>query len=200
MANRDNPFPRGALSCLLALLPAVLVALPAVARQRAPDSAEGAALPRDGQHDFDFEIGVWKTRLKRLVHPLSGSDEWVAYEGTTTVRKVWGGRANLVELVADGPGGHFEGLNLRLYNPRSRQWSLNFASAAGGVLGQPTIGEFRHGRGEFLDQEDFNGRAILVRFLVIPVDADTIRFEQAFSDDGGQTWEVNWLATDTRVD
>ena len=175
-----------------------LLALPACAR---PAQAK-AATPRDGQHDFDFEIGTWHTRLKRLVHPLSGSNTWVEYEGVTTVRKVWNGRANLVELTAGGPAGHFEGLNLRLYNPQSRQWSLNFANSANsanGMLGQPTIGRFVDGRGEFYDQEDFDGRAIFVRFVITPVDPDTVRFEQAFSDDGGKTWEVNWMATDTRV-
>jgi hypothetical protein len=131
---------------------------------------------------------------------LSGSNQWTEYEGATTVRKVWNGRANLVELVADGPAGHFEGLNLRLYDPQSRQWSLNFANAGSGTLGQPTIGEFRNGRGEFHDQETFNGRAILVRFVVLPIDANTVRFEQAFSDDGGRTWETNWIATDTRIE
>jgi hypothetical protein len=152
---------------------------------------------RDGQHDFDFEIGTWKTHLKRLLHPLTGSTTWVEYEGISVVRKIWDGRANLVELVADGPGGHFEGLNLRLYNPEAHQWSLNFASS-GGTLSQPTIGEFKNGRGEFFDQEPLNGRAILVRFVVSDITPTSCRFEQAFSDDGGKTWEVNWIATDTR--
>jgi hypothetical protein len=164
----------------------------------APALAQSAA-PRDGQHDFDFEIGTWKTQLKRLLHPLSGSNEWAEYTGTTTVRKVWDGRANLVELTAEGPAGHFEGLNLRLYNPESHQWSLNFASSRGGTLTPPTIGAFVDGRGEFYDQETYDGRAVFVRFLIIPVDADTIRFEQSFSDDGGKTWELNWVATDTRL-
>jgi hypothetical protein len=154
---------------------------------------------RDGQHDFDFEIGTWKTHLRRLLHPLTGSSTWVEYEGTTVVRKVWEGRANLVELEADGPGGHFEGLNLRLYNPQAHQWSLNFASSNGGSLSQPTIGEFRNGRGEFFDQEPLNGRAILVRFVVSDITPNSCRFEQAFSEDGGKTWEVNWIATDTLV-
>jgi hypothetical protein len=175
-----------------------LPAAPACA-QAAKAAETGAATPRDGRHDFDFEIGTWRTHLKRLAHPLSESSEWLEYEGVTTVRKVWNGRANLVELTADGPDGHFEGLNLRLYNPRSRQWSLNFANSSDGTLGQPTIGGFIDGRGEFYDQEDFNGRAIFVRFVITPLDADTIRFEQAFSDDGGKTWEINWVATDTRV-
>lgn len=161
---------------------------------------ESPAAPghRDGQHDFDWEIGSWKTQLKRRLHPLTGSDEWVAYEGTTVVRKVWQGRANLVELDVRGPAGHIEALSLRLYNPDARQWSLNFSSSAGGTMGTPTIGEFRNGRGEFYDQESFNGRTILVRFIISDVTPDSAHFEQAFSDDGGHTWEVNWIATDTR--
>jgi hypothetical protein len=177
-------------------------AVPAIAQSEStlsPTDVQQATKERDGQHDFDFEIGTWKTHLRRLLHPLTGSTSWVEYEGTTVVRKVWNGRANLVELVADGPAGHFEGLNLRLYNPQSRQWSLNFASSGGGTLSQPTIGEFRNGRGEFYDQEPLNGRAILVRFVISDITPNSCRFEQSFSDDGGKTWEVNWVATDTRV-
>lgn len=154
---------------------------------------------RDGQHDFDFEIGTWKTHLRRLMHPLAGSTTWVEYEGSSVVRSVWNGRANLVELEVDGPSGHLEGLSLRLYNPQSRQWSLNFANSATGVMSQPTVGEFTNGRGEFFDQEPFNGRMILVRNVFLDITPDSYRFEQAFSDDGGKTWEVNWVATDTRL-
>jgi hypothetical protein len=160
--------------------------------------ADGASPSlRDGRHDFDFEIGVWNTHLKRRLHPLTGSDSWSEYEGTSTVRKVWNGISNLLELEVDGPQGHIEALSLRLYNPESHQWSLNFANSAGGSLGTPTVGEFRNGRGEFYDQETFNGRAILVRFVISDITAMSCHFEQAFSDDGGQTWEVNWIATDT---
>jgi len=155
---------------------------------------------RDGQHDFDFEIGTWKTYLWRLVDPLTGSTKWVQYEGTSVVRKIWNGRANLVELKVDGPPGHIEGLNLRLYNPQSRQWSLNFANSRGGTLSPPTIGEFKNGRGEFFSQETLNERPILVRFVVSDITPDSCRFEQAFSDDGGKTWEVNWIAIDTRLE
>jgi len=154
---------------------------------------------RDGQHDFDFEIGTWKTHLSRLQHPLTGSKTWVEYEGTTVVRSVSNGRANLAELVADGPAGHFEGISLRLYNPHSRQWSLNFSNIGAGTLSQPTIGEFKNGRGEFFDQETLDGRAIYVRFVISDIRPESCRFEQAFSADGGKTWEVNWVATDTRV-
>jgi hypothetical protein len=160
--------------------------------------AAAALVAHDGSHDFDWEIGTWKTHLQRLQKPLSGSKTWIEMDGTTVVRKVWNGRANLVELEVDGGGRHLEALSLRLYNPESHQWSLNFANANSGTLGTPTIGEFKNGRGEFYDQETFNGRAILVRFVIQPESRNRCRFEQAFSDDGGKTWEVNWIAIDTR--
>ena len=165
----------------------------------AQQQADTSKTKRDGSHDFDFEIGTWKTSLKRLQHPLTGNSSWVEYNGTTKVSKIWNGRANLVELDVSGPSGHIEALSLRLYNPESRQWSLNFSNSRGGTMAQPTIGEFKNGRGEFFDQETFNGRAILVRFVISDITADSCHFEQAFSDDGGKTWEINWVATDTRI-
>ena len=187
---------------LLCSLVVVLQPFRGLAQQNsnaAKTSVQHTPEERDGQHDFDFEIGTWKTHLSRRLHPLSGSNTWVEYDGTTVVCNVWNGRANLLELTADGPAGHFEGLNLRLYNPQSHQWSLNFANSNGGTLSQPTIGDFRNGRGEFCDQETLNGRTILVRFVISDITPNSCHFEQAFSDDGGQTWEVNWIATDTRV-
>jgi len=164
--------------------------------QKMPDTPSAG---NSGQHDFDFEIGTWKTHLRRLQKPLTGSTTWVEYDGITVVRKVWNGKANLVELVADGPAGHFEGLSLRLYDPETRQWSLNFANVNGGGMALPTIGEFKNGRGEFYNQETLNGRAIFVRFIISDITSNSVRFEQSFSDDGGKTWEVNWIAVDTKV-
>jgi hypothetical protein len=168
-----------------------------VAVQSLPGYAQEGT-KRDGQRDFDFEIGTWKTHLKRLVRPLSGSTTWVEYEGTTVVSKVWNGRANLVELDVSGPAGRIEALSLRLYNPETRQWSLNFANSASGTLSTPTVGGFKGGRGEFFNEETFNGKTILVRFVISGITPKSCRFEQAFSADGGKTWEVNWIATDTR--
>lgn len=185
--------------CSLVIL---LQPLQGLARQASDAASTGprpTAAIHDGQHDFDFEIGTWKSHLSRRLHPLTGSTTWVQYEGTSVVRKVWNGRANLVELEVDGPAGHFAGLSLRLYNPQSHQWSLNYANANGGTLSQPAIGEFKDGRGEFLDQEPLNGRAILVRFVISDITPTSCHFEQSFSDDGGKTWEVNWITTDTRV-
>jgi hypothetical protein len=166
----------------------------AAAKPEAPKPAV-----RDGTHDFDFDIGTWKTHLSRRLRPLTGSTTWIELEGTTVVRKVWDGRGNLAELEADGPGGHIQVLSLRLYNPQTGKWSLNTANSNDGTLAQPMLGEFRNGRGEFFDEEDFNGRRILVRNVWSDITPDSCRFEQAFSDDGGKTWEVNWIAVDTRI-
>jgi len=162
----------------------------------APPSAGPAA--RDGSHDFDFEFGEWTTHVKRLRHPLSGSTEWVEYDGTSSVHAFLDGRANLVELKVQGKAGRIEGVSLRLYEPEAREWSLNYANAADGHLTAPVFGEFKNGRGQFFGQDSLAGHSILVRFTIAEITTDAYRFEQAFSDDGGQTWEVNWIAVDTR--
>ena len=197
--NQPKPVGVSILLCTLGCLPQSLPAFAQTPPAAVDKGPQRTGVGRDGQHDFDFEIGAWKTHLRRLVHPLTASTTWVDYEGTSIVRKVWNGRANLVELEVDGPGGHIEGLSLRLYDPQSHQWSLNFANSKGGTLGVPTVGEFKNGRGEFFDQETFNGRTILVRNVWSEIAPDSCHFEQSFSDDGGKTWEVNWIATDTRM-
>ena len=154
---------------------------------------------RDGQHDFDWDIGAWRVHMQRLLHPLTGSSSWVEYDGTDVVRKVWDGRANLGEVELDGPSGHLEYLTLRLYNPQTHQWSMNITSSAAGVLSPPAVGSFDRGRGEFLDREDYNGRSVLVRFDVSVLTPTTCRFEQSFSADGGKTWELNLVVNETRV-
>lgn len=162
-------------------------------------AAEALAPPRDGTHDFDFNLGTWRTHVSRLVHPLAGSSVWVQYDGISTVRPIWGGRASLFELEVDGPAGRIEGVGLRLYNPRSHQWNLNWTNSTTGTLGAPMTGEFRGGRGEFYDQETFNDRTILVRNSFFDITPGSSRFEQAFSDDYGRTWETNWIMTFARM-
>lgn len=176
-----------------------------IARQNSGASAASpkqSAEQRDGQHDFDFELGSWKIHLKRLVHPLTGSATWVEFDGTSVTRKVWDGRSQLEEFETDSPaGGHIEGLTLRLYDPQTHQWSLYWATSKSGTIGVPTIGEFKDGRGEFYDTEPSgpNGRAVLVRFIWSKTNTDSPHFEQSFSEDGGKTWEVNWITDQTRV-
>ena len=164
-----------------------------------PPQANPGAVPGDGQQDFDWEIGAWKTELRRLTKPLSGSQEWVEYTGTSVVRKVLDGRANLLELRLTGPAGTIEGVSLRLYNPQAAQWSLHYAGVRNGTLTRPVHGGFRDGRGEFYGQEDLDGKAILVRFIISDITTNSARFEQAYSDDGGRRWETNWIVVDTRI-
>ena len=182
---------------LLLLLPSFMLAqdtpqIPAV-------PVTGAGTSRDGQHDFDFEVGSWKIHLKRRLRPLSGSDDWTELEGSSVTRKVWGGRANIEELNINGPSGHLEGLTLRLYNPETRQWSLYWANSKAGALGgPPNVGEFQNGRGEFYCQDTLNGRVILIRYIWSGITPNAAHFEESFSDDGGRSWEVNWITDQVR--
>jgi hypothetical protein len=196
----------GSLLCTLALQPGAVRGQAAPAAPAMPNAAahdQTPAVERDGQHDFDFLIGSWKAHLRRLDHPLTGSTHWTETDGTSVTRKVWDGRANLEEFEADGPAGaHLEGLTLRLYNPEAHQWSLYWGTSKSGNLGQPAIpmtGRFKNGRGEFFDQELFQGKAIYVRYIWSDITPRSCRFEQSFSADGGATWEPNWIATFERI-
>lgn len=168
-----------------------------VATPRTAFGAEQSAAVRDGQHDFDWEIGTWKTAVKVRRNPLSGTaPEWIEYAGTSVVKPLQGGRANFVELSVAGEHGKIEGGSLRLYNAKARQWSLNYA--AGGALTAPVFGNFDgRGRGAFYGQDTLDGKVILVRFILTVVSPKEARFEQAYSSDGGRTWEDNWIAVDT---
>lgn len=190
------------VASLLALAGACAVGTPpsTVPAGTEPNAAlDIPATPAGSPHDFDFEHGRWHTTLRRRLHPLSGSDVWAHYAGTTIVHPVLGGRANLVELDVSGPEGRLQGLSLRLFDPKHKRWTLNFSNAASGTLATPMTGGFGGGpRGVFYSAEEFNGRRVLVRFVIESTSADTCRFEQAFSADGGATWETNWIAVDTR--
>jgi hypothetical protein len=166
----------------------------------ATQSQTQTAVPRDGSHDFDFTFGTWKSHISRLQHPLTGSKTWIQMEGIKVARKVWDGRAAIEEVEAETPAGQWQSLALFLYNKESRQWSINFANSADGTFSKPATGEFKNGRGEFYDQEDFKGRAILVRIIWSDITPNSHRFEQAFSDDGGKTWETNFIAVLKRTD
>jgi hypothetical protein len=153
---------------------------------------------RDGRHDFDFNVGVWRTHIKRILDPLSGSTGSIELNGTVTVRRVWDGRAELEEIEADGPNGHWEGMTLFLYNPEAHQWSQTFANSKTGVLTSPLIGAFKDGRGELFSQDTFKDRAILVRAVWSDITPDSHHFEESYSDDGGKTWAPAFIANLTR--
>ena len=151
------------------------------------------------QHNFDWQLGTWKIHMRRMLHPLSSAETWTTYDGSVDVSKVWGGRANLAEIDSQGPSGHLQFLCLRLYNPATHQWTLNFAHAGSYLTSSPMYGQFHDGRGEFYDQSTLDGKTILERFSFGGISASAGQDQQAYSADGGRTWEVNWINDQTRT-
>jgi hypothetical protein len=159
-----------------------------------PKAGVHAAPDRDGQHDFDFLFGRWQVHCRRLLHPLTGSKQWVEFDGNNVVHRIWNGRATLDEFEADTPSGHLEGMTIRTYSTKSHQWSIYWSSQANGTIDfPPMVGEFINDRGTFYDSESYNGRAVFVRFLWTVRSPNSAHWEQAFSADGGKTWETNFI-------
>ena len=179
---------------LVAALAAVTCTVPVAADDRPPAAPIPAAT--DGARDFDFEFGDWDAHVARRLRPLTGSEEWVVYDGDSVVHKVWGGDANLGELDVKGPAGRIHGLSLRLYDPVAKRWRIHWANSNDGQIGPAMVGGFSGGRGEFYDAEMLGARSIYVRFIFTDATPGTSKFriEQAFSADGGKTWETNWIA------
>jgi hypothetical protein len=177
---------------------AALIACPAAAQEKFTPPPAGP----DGAHDFDFLIGSWKAHLRRRLDPLSGSDIWVDYDGTSVTRHVLDSNANFEAFDVDSPASHLHihAETLRLYDIKTHQWAIYLVDVTKGTLGLPaTVGVFTNGRGEFFDQEQWRGRWIEVRYAWSHVDPGEAHMEQAFSTDGGKTWEVNWVCELTRV-
>ena len=172
-----------ALVCVMMLAPAAVLA------QSAPNA---------GADDFEWEAGLWDTHVQ-VRGPLDPDAPWTVFDGTSHVRLLSQGRANTVDLsLANAAGARIEGVALRLFNPNSGQWSINFAGMNDGTLTAPVYGGFKDGRGEFYGQDTVDGRVVMVRFVISDVTADSARFVQSWSTDGGQSWIDNWIATDTR--
>ena len=164
----------------------------------APDAV--STLPdRDGAHDFDFNLGTWKTHIRRLRNPLSGSSDAIEMNGTVTVRKIWNGRALVEEIEAEGAAGHLEGMSLFVYSPQAYQWSQTFVSSADGIIRPSMIGDFRSGRGELVSQDKLNGRAILIRGIWSNIVPNAHHYQEDYSADGGRSWEPVFVADLTRA-
>jgi len=158
-----------------------------------------ASAVRDGQHDFDFNIGVWHTHITRILDPFASSSEAVELNGTVTVRKVWDGKAELEEIEADGPKGHWEGLTLFLYNPAAHQWTQSFANSKIGTLSS-NVGEFSDGRVVLVGQDNtVSDKTILVRAVWSDIKPNSHQYEESYSKDGGTIWVRSFIANLTRV-
>lgn len=181
-----------------ALLAAAMLAPFAAAAQ-----AAGAppAIQHDGAHDFDFLIGDWKAHVRRLPDRLVGSTRWIEYDGRSNHHKMFGTSANLEDFEVDAPRDHLhiKAQTLRLYNPTSRQWRIYGVDMDEGTLAMPPqVGAFEGGVGRFYAYGDWKGRPVLIRYEWSHTGQAEAHMEQAFSPDGGKTWEVNWICELTR--
>jgi hypothetical protein len=156
--------------------------------------------PGPAVHDFDFLMGSWRVHHRRLVERFAGSDEWQEFDGTSTARPILGGAGNIEDNVLELPGGTYRAISLRSYDPATDRWSIWWLDGrTPGRLDPPVLGRFDGGVGTFIGEDTFDGRPILVRFLWSDITEQTCRWEQSFSDDGGATWEVNWVMEFTRT-
>jgi hypothetical protein len=184
---------------MIATLAAITAAFAPPAAFATPAEQSDAPALRDGSHDFDPMLGVWKTQIRRTADPFAHPEAVIEMSGIVTTRKVWGGRAQIEEIEVDTPTGHWEGMTLFLYDPQAHQWSQSFADSADGTLQRPTIGGFANGRGELYAQDKVNGRTILIRGLWSDITANAHRYEESLSDDGGKTWHIAFSAALTRI-
>jgi len=149
--------------------------------------------------DFDFLIGRWYVQNRRLRKWLAGSDDWEEFEATSVARLLLGGMGNEDEFRTDHAGG-FVGMAFRFFDPETKRWAIYWAdSRRPGLLDPPVIGSFSGDTGFFEGEDFFDGRSVRVRFIWSGVTTPTPRWEQAFSDDGGETWETNWVMDFTRA-
>ena len=180
-----------------------LAGLPEVLRLQATPRSElrpDAFVPpaSSGASDFDFLLGDWTIHHRRLKRRLAGDSEWIEFSGPASARKILGGLGNIDEARIDRPGGGYTGATLRLYNPATRLWTIYWMDSRDPKLDPPMVGSFRDGRGLFFGDDTFEGKPIRVRFIWTPLTATSCRWEQAFSADGGETWETNWIMSFTR--
>ncbi len=148
---------------------------------------------RDGSRDFDFLIGRWHVRNRRLLQRLSGSDAWEEFDARLVVRPILGGLGNVDEFETDHWSPRFLGMSLRLYNPRTGLWSIYWADNRTGVLQPPVVGAFADGVGLFEGPDECDGRPVVSRFTWSEIADESARWEQAFSADARRSWETNWV-------
>ncbi len=149
--------------------------------------------------DFDFLIGSWKIHNRYLKERLRGSAEWVEFQGRSEVEPILNGLGTLDRYTASRDGNSLEGITLRLFNPATGEWSIYWADTArAGILQPPKIGKFHDDHGEFFGDEELDGRKVGCRFRWARGNSGSPQWEQAFSDDGGKSWETNWIMTHTR--
>ncbi|MEV0581314.1 hypothetical protein [Nonomuraea sp. NPDC050310] len=158
------------------------------------------SIENDGRHDFDFLRGRWHIRNRYLAKRLQDSTEWLEFEATGELHQTLGGLGNVdtFSTPAGADGLPYEGMTVRVFEPETRLWSIYWASDRTGRLEPPVRGRFEDGRGEFVGEDVLDGRPIVCRFVWSEITGDSAHWQQAFSADGGATWETNWHMFFTR--
>lgn len=150
--------------------------------------------------DFGFQTGEWRVHHRKLKGRLVGSSDWVEFAGTCSAFEVMGGEANVEDNVLDDPAGAYRAAAFRRRDPATGQWSIWWHDGRFPAAGEPpVVGVFEDGVGRFYCDDTLDGRPIRVRFVWSDITETSARWEQAFSADGGETWEVNWVMTFERV-
>jgi len=148
--------------------------------------------------DFDFLIGSWNIHNRKLKSRFTNSTEWIEFEATGTMHTTLQGMANVDDFLTTFDGKSFEGMTVRIFNPSTKLWKLYWADSNTGVLDTPVTGSFDKTTGRFYGTTLIDGKEILVVFNWDRSDADKPVWSQAFSADGGKTWEWNWYMEFTR--
>ncbi|HEY1889156.1 MAG TPA: hypothetical protein VGG63_02025 [Steroidobacteraceae bacterium] len=162
-----------------------------------PDYDTAYTPGNDPEHDYDFNMGHWSTRIRAVENPLSAPGVWSNLQGTHVVYRVWGDWANIGQLEVDGPGGHIEDMALRTYDRKTHQWRVYFANSKTGTLDPPMVGEFKNGVGTFVFLDEMEGKTVLVRNVWSDITSKSCHQDWAISTDGGKTWIPTWASTDT---
>lgn len=153
---------------------------------------------QDGRADFDFFIGSWKLRNRVLREWLRGSTSWEEFGGVSVSRKLLGGLGHIEEVTLERASGITEEVVARFYDPQTQQWSIYEADSGSGFSSRPVIATFKDGRIVGYSHEPWEGKHIFRRVTWSEITAASFHWEQAFSADGGTTWETNWIADFTR--
>jgi hypothetical protein len=150
--------------------------------------------------DFDFLMGRWRVQHHRLKRRLANCTEWDDFMGTSSARPLISGFGNLDENEIGLPGDPYIGITLRTYDPRSETWRIYwFDGRHPAAIDPPMVGRFENGLGTFYAEHMFEGKPVRVRFLWSRPSEQTCRWEQAFSADGGRSWETNWIMDFSRA-
>jgi hypothetical protein len=199
MSDKSDPGKPGALAGrrdVLALGLGLLASSRVAAKAPAPMPPNQSHL---GAHGFDFLLGRWTVKHRRLAARLQGSSDWVEFPGTLEVASILGGAGDIDQNVLEVPTGRYHATSLRIFDRQTQLWSVYWIDGRDATVANPVVGRFEGRVGHFYNDDDLGGRPIRVRFIYEDLGPRSARWSQAFSPDAGKSWEVNWTMEFTRI-